>query len=78
MLFSFWVFPVSDKNFTFHQTFAELNPAWSISAGLTYTSQFVKQLSFFLNVFLPRRPNFRYIITGKIKLLNIFLIPIYL
>lgn len=71
MLFSFWFFTVSDKNYTFHQTFAELNPAWSISAGLTYTSQLIKLLSFFLDVFLTRRPNFRYIFTAKLKLLLI-------
>jgi len=51
---------VSDKNkdYAFNQNFAEPNPACTISAALTYTSQFVKQLSFFLDVFLPRRPNF--------------------
>uniref|UniRef100_A0A2S2NP70 Beclin 1-associated autophagy-related key regulator n=1 Tax=Schizaphis graminum TaxID=13262 RepID=A0A2S2NP70_SCHGA len=51
---------VSDKNrdYAFHQTFVEPNPACTISAALTYTSQLVKQLSFFIDVFLPRRPNF--------------------
>lgn len=55
-------FSVSDKNrdYAFNQTFAEPNPACTISAALTYTSQFTKELSFFLDVFLPRRPNFRY------------------
>lgn len=54
-------FPVSDKNrdYAFNQTFVEPNPACTISAALTYTSQLVKQISFFLDVFLPRRPNFR-------------------
>ncbi|KAL5238127.1 hypothetical protein ACI65C_005537 [Semiaphis heraclei] len=53
---------VSDKNrdYAFHQTFIEPNPACTISAALTYTSQLVKQISFFIDVFLPRRPNFRY------------------
>ncbi|CAH1732628.1 beclin 1-associated autophagy-related key regulator isoform X1 [Aphis gossypii] len=53
---------VSDKNrdYAFHQTFVEPNPACTISAALTYTSQLVKQISFFIDVFLPRRPNFRY------------------
>lgn len=62
MLFSFLFFPVSDKNkdYAFHQTFSEPNPACTISAALTYTSQLVKQLSFFLDVFLPRRRHFRY------------------
>ncbi|XP_001945788.2 beclin 1-associated autophagy-related key regulator isoform X2 [Acyrthosiphon pisum] len=51
---------VSDKNrdYAFHQTFIEPNPACTISAALTYTSQLVKQISFFIDVFLPRRPNF--------------------
>ncbi|XP_050438468.1 beclin 1-associated autophagy-related key regulator [Adelges cooleyi] len=50
---------VSDKNkdYAFNQTFAEPNPACTISAALTYTSQLVKQLSFFLDIFLPRRQN---------------------
>lgn len=50
----------SDKNndFTCYKNVAELNPIYTISAALTYTTQLVKQLSFFLNVFLPRRPNF--------------------
>lgn len=69
ILFSF--FTVSDTNYTLNQTFAELNPAWSINAGLTYTSQLVKLLSFFLDVFLTRRPNFKYIIIfmSQLKLL---------
>ncbi|VVC36510.1 UV radiation resistance protein/autophagy-related protein 14 [Cinara cedri] len=51
---------VSDKNrdYAFQQNFSEPNPACTISAALTYTSQLVKQLSFFLDIFLPRRPNF--------------------
>jgi len=62
ILFIFVSFTVADKNkdYAFNQNFVEPNPACTISAALTYTSQFVKQLSFFLDVFLPRRPNFRY------------------
>lgn len=62
--FIFICFSVSDKNkdYTCYKNVAELNPIYSISAALTYTTQFVKLLSFFLNVFLPRRLNFRYIL----------------
>lgn len=43
------------KNNGVYENFSELNPACTISAGLTYTSQLVNVLSKHLNVILPYR-----------------------
>lgn len=38
----------------------ELNPAYTISAALTYTAQLVNVLAFYLDIRLPRKQSYRY------------------
>lgn len=39
----------------------ELNPAYTISAALTYTAQLVNVLAFYLDIRPPRKQSYRYI-----------------
>lgn len=56
-----------NKDYALHQTFSEKNHTCTIIEAISLTSQLVMQLSYFLDVYLPRCSNFRELMVDNLN-----------